>query len=166
MSRKSASVSWKELLPETVSKLEGDNAEIEAKWMIEEVSGITEESDYREKAKPAQLDRLNRLIERRLAGEPLQYVLGRWQFRELDLFVDRRVLIPRPETEVMVGYVIEECKSKKAKFGVETVLNVADLGCAECYTTHNTGYFKSDVSARKKTFTLGYRYSKFIGIDS
>ena len=129
LSSKGASVSWKELLPETVSKLEGDNAELEAKWMIEEVSGITEQSDYREKAKPAQLDRLNRLIERRLAGEPLQYVLGRWQFRELDLFVDRRVLIPRPETEVMVGYVIEECKSKKAQFGVETVLNVADLGC-------------------------------------
>ena len=39
---------------------------------------------------------------------------------------------------------------------------VADLGCADCYTTHNTGYFKSDVSARKKTFTLGYRYSKFL----
>ena len=34
------------------------------------------------------------------AGEPLQYVLGRWQFRHLDLLVDRRVLIPRPETEV------------------------------------------------------------------
>ena len=34
-------------------------------------------------------------------GEPLQYVLGRWGFRTLDLLVDRRVLIPRPETEVV-----------------------------------------------------------------
>ena len=33
---------------------------------------------------------------RRAAGEPLQYVLGRWAFRTLDLMVDRRVLIPRP----------------------------------------------------------------------
>ena len=39
---------------------------------------------------------------RRAAGEPLQYVLGRWAFRTLDLMVDRRVLIPRPETEQVV----------------------------------------------------------------
>ncbi len=42
---------------------------------------------------------LDAMIERRRHGEPLQYVLGRWQFRTLDLIVDRRVLIPRPETE-------------------------------------------------------------------
>ena len=108
-----ASLSWKELLAETARKLSVDNAELEAKWIIEEVSGITGQGDYLEKAKPIQLDRLNRLIERRLTGEPLQYVLGRWQFRELDLFVDDRVLIPRPETEILVGYALEECKSKK-----------------------------------------------------
>ena len=36
------------------------------------------------------------------AGEPLQYVLGSWGFRQLDLMVDKRVLIPRPETEEVV----------------------------------------------------------------
>ena len=43
------------------------------------------------------------MVARRAAGEPLQYVLGRWGFRTLDLLVDRRVLIPRPETEVVAG---------------------------------------------------------------
>ncbi len=124
-----ASLSWKELLAETARKLSVDNAELEAKWIIEEVSGITGQGDYLEKAKPIQLDRLNRLIERRLTGEPLQYVLGRWQFRELDMFVDKRVLIPRPETEVLVGYVIEECRNKKVEFETQMDLNVADLGC-------------------------------------
>jgi release factor glutamine methyltransferase len=47
-------------------------------------------------------DRWPELVERRLAGEPLQYVLGTWPFRHLDLMVDRRVLIPRPETEQVV----------------------------------------------------------------
>ncbi|NBO80660.1 MAG: methyltransferase domain-containing protein, partial [Actinobacteria bacterium] len=42
---------------------------------------------------------LHDMIRRRLAGEPVQYVMGRWAFRHLDLLVDRRVLIPRPETE-------------------------------------------------------------------
>ncbi len=124
-----ASVSWEELLLETGQILEGDNAELEAKWMIEEISGITQRHDYKEQAKPIQLKRLNRLIERRVAGEPLQYVLGRWQFRELDLFVDDRVLIPRPETEILVGYALEECKSKKSDLNGTRPLNVVDLGC-------------------------------------
>ena len=124
-----ASVSWEELLSETTRRLEGDNAEFEAKWMIEEVSGVTNLHDYQEQAKPIQLKRLSKLIERRLTGEPLQYVLGRWQFRELDLFVDDRVLIPRPETEILVGYALEECKSKKSQLDETRSLNVADLGC-------------------------------------
>ena len=124
-----ASVSWEELLSETTRRLEGDNAELEAKWMIEEVSGVTNLHDYQEQAKPIQLKRLSKLIARRLTGEPLQYVLGRWQFRELDLFVDDRVLIPRPETEILVGYALEECKSKKNQLDEARSLNVADLGC-------------------------------------
>ena len=47
------------------------------------------------------------MVQRRAAGEPLQYVLGRWAFRTLDLLVDRRVLIPRPETEVVAGLAID-----------------------------------------------------------
>ena len=124
-----ASVNWEELLFETGRILNGDNAELEAKWMIEEVSGVKDPDDYKEQAKPIQLKRLNSLIERRVAGEPLQYVLGRWQFRELDLFVDNRVLIPRPETEMLVGYALEECAIKKSDLDATQSLNVVDLGC-------------------------------------
>ena len=49
-----------------------------------------------------------RMLERRCAGEPLQYVLGSWGFRSLDLFVDGRVLIPRPETEVVTERALTE----------------------------------------------------------
>lgn len=48
-----------------------------------------------------------RLAVRRAAGEPLQYVLGRWGFRRLDVLLDDRVLIPRPETEQVVGIALE-----------------------------------------------------------
>jgi release factor glutamine methyltransferase len=47
-------------------------------------------------------DRLEYAFVRRAAGEPLAYVLGRAGFRHLDLIVDSRVLIPRPETEGLV----------------------------------------------------------------
>ena len=48
------------------------------------------------------------LADRRATGEPLQYVLGTWAFRHLELAVDRRVLIPRPETEQVVEVALGE----------------------------------------------------------
>jgi release factor glutamine methyltransferase len=50
----------------------------------------------------AERSRLEGLVARRVAREPLQYVLGEWGFRRLTLTVDRRALVPRPETEVVV----------------------------------------------------------------
>jgi release factor glutamine methyltransferase len=47
---------------------------------------------------------------RRAAGEPLQYVFGHWPFRTLDLLVDPRVLIPRPETEQVVEVALAEAR--------------------------------------------------------
>ncbi len=59
------------------------------------------------------------------AGEPLQYVLGRWGFRTLDLMVDRRVLIPRPETETVVEVALAELDRLG---GREVPTTVVDLG--------------------------------------
>lgn len=53
-------------------------------------------------------DQAQALADRRSAGEPLQYVLGRWPFRSLNLKVDPRVLVPRPETEQVVDVALRE----------------------------------------------------------
>jgi release factor glutamine methyltransferase len=50
----------------------------------------------------ADVERMNELLARREAREPIAYILGRRDFRYLTLTVDRRVLIPRPETELLV----------------------------------------------------------------
>lgn len=50
---------------------------------------------------------LRTLVERRRSREPLQHVLGEWGFRRLVLAVDRRALVPRPETEIVVGRCLE-----------------------------------------------------------
>ena len=55
----------------------------------------------------SELDRYRPLLRRRAKREPLQYILGRAAFRELDLEVDGRVLIPRPETEILLDEVLE-----------------------------------------------------------
>ena len=65
---------------------------------------------------------LDAMLDRHAAGEPLAYVLGRWGFRHLDLAVDRRVLIPRPETEVVAGVAIELAGA------LARPITVADLG--------------------------------------
>lgn len=78
---------------------------------------------------------LDGLLARREAGEPLQYVLGSWSFCGLDLLVDRRVLIPRPETEVVAQVAIAEVARLGERVGradpwagALTHYAVADLG--------------------------------------
>lgn len=58
-----------------------------------------------------ELDRLRSFVERRIKREPLQYILGEAFFFGLKFSVDRRVLIPRPETEILVERAIRWCKA-------------------------------------------------------
>ena len=53
------------------------------------------------------------LVERRSNGEPLQYILGKWEFMGLPFYVGKGVLIPRPETEMLVEFALDFLKDKK-----------------------------------------------------
>ena len=79
----------------------------EARWLVEEASGL-EHAGWAEPATVGGARRLSAMLDRRRAGEPLQYVLGRWSFRGLEVIVDRRALIPRPETEVVAEVALAE----------------------------------------------------------
>lgn len=54
------------------------------------------------------LSRLTEWIERRASGEPVQYILGSWEFHGREFRLSRETLIPRPETEGMVARIVEE----------------------------------------------------------
>jgi release factor glutamine methyltransferase len=99
---------WRALLADATERL-GDGAD--ARRIVEEASGF-EGADLilnlDEASETLTHARWASMVERRAGGEPLQYVLGRWGFRSLDLFVDRRVLIPRPETEDVVTHALAE----------------------------------------------------------
>ena len=56
---------------------------------------------------PAAARRFGETVRRRLRREPVAYILGRRGFRQIDLAVDPRVLIPRPETELLVELAVE-----------------------------------------------------------
>lgn len=55
---------------------------------------------------------MRRALRRLVANEPLQYILGEWDFRHLTLKCDKRALIPRPETEELVSRVLKFMKSR------------------------------------------------------
>ena len=124
-------ISWRELQSEAVARLRAGgvaSAEVDARRIVEEASGAEGAELALVLSDPAStrgVARLDDMVSRRCAGEPLQYVLGRWSFRHLDLMVDRRVLIPRPETETVVEVALRELDRMG---GRERSSTVVDLG--------------------------------------
>ncbi len=115
-------VTWRRLWDET-ARVVGGRAP--ARWLCEVASGADGDelrTILDEPATERMVAHLDAMLARWRAGEPLQYVLGRWGFRHLDLFVDRRVLIPRPETEQVVDVALAAVAERPGP------LVVVDLG--------------------------------------
>ena len=72
---------------------------------------------------PDELDRFKTCLKRRLAHEPVQYIVGSTEFMGLKLEVDRRTLIPRPETELLVEHVIERARDRGSR-----PIRILDIG--------------------------------------
>lgn len=77
-------------------------------------------TDFDRPLNDAELDGYRVLVARRARNEPVAYILGEWGFRRLTLTVDRRALIPRPETEI----VVERCLAHLAGLDAPRVLDV------------------------------------------
>ena len=86
-----------------------EHPRLSAEWMLSAVTGKSRVElylAYDEPLEKAELDQMHAAIERRAAGEPLQYVTGEMAFRHLVIRCEREVLIPRPETELLVEEVL------------------------------------------------------------
>jgi len=116
----------------------GDRAAAEARWIVCEASGFDPAELVLSADEPAPnrgVHAVDAMVARRVRGEPLQYVLGSWEFCGIDLMVDPRVLIPRPETEAVAEIAIGELARAGARTGKGdpwsagvTEYTVADLG--------------------------------------
>ena len=81
-----------------------------AEWLLCDATGLSRVElyvNFDRPLVPEELDRMHAGIERRAAGEPLQYVTGEMPFRHIVLRCQKGVLIPRPETEVLVDAALE-----------------------------------------------------------
>jgi release factor glutamine methyltransferase len=118
-------VTWREMLAQTVESV--GNAQ-EARWLCEHAAGVDGAEFLAvqdEHVTVSMANSLHDMVRRRLLGEPLQYVMKRWAFRHLDVFVDQRVLIPRPETETVVDIALSLATKRLQE---SSPICVVDLG--------------------------------------
>jgi release factor glutamine methyltransferase len=111
----------------TLSSAGIDDALIEAELLLRHVLGISKARLYTETERSvtsAEISNLQHLVQRRLLREPTAYILRRCEFYGIEFYIDGRALIPRPETELLVGKTIEAAY-KCSPLGNSTI---ADIG--------------------------------------
>ena len=94
---------------------------LEARELVCFGTGKTKEQltmDGRLYASPEVEKRVRDLVDRHLAGEPVAYLIGEWEFFGLPLDISKDVLIPRPDTEVLAGEAIEYLKGRSGELRV------------------------------------------------
>jgi release factor glutamine methyltransferase len=101
---------------------------VQARWLCEVACALDGEEFVQARTEPVterMVAHLDAMVARVRAGEPIQYVCGQWSFRHLDLAVDPRVLIPRPETELVAELAIAWAAQRHRERGQVTAV---DLG--------------------------------------
>ena len=141
---------WREVLTDTAAAL-GD--EREARFICEHAAGLNA-SEFAGAIDEQLTQRMGlhvqEMTRRRLAGEPLQYVMGRWAFRHLDLMVDRRVLIPRSETELVAEAALtiaRTCAAPRVVVDLGTGSGAIGLSLAHELPLDGTTVWLTDASA-------------------
>lgn len=109
----------------------------EARMIVAKAAGKREQEllrDMRLYTSPSVADKAHEYVNRRAAGEPVAYILGEWEFYGLPMCITPDVLIPRPDTEVMVDVAKDILTGKKMD------ARVLDLccgsGCISCAIAH------------------------------
>lgn len=118
-----------ELLKSITQRLEAvgvPSPSADATWLVAHVARLSPAAlRFALPLEPTQLSRLEGLVRRREAREPLQWILGTTQFYDLELIVRPGVLIPRPETERLLEIVLQELSTDLST----APRRVVDIGC-------------------------------------
>ena len=97
------------LLEETKKTFAEHNIdESDAEWIYAITLGINRsELNQQRMVKPGETRKINEIVEKRLTGRPLWYIIGDVEFYDCTIKVDERALIPRPETEILAQHVVK-----------------------------------------------------------
>ena len=97
-----------------------ETGRLDAEWLLSAALGVDRLQlylQYDRPLSPEEREAFKPLLRRRARREPLQYIIGRTGFRQLELKTDPRVLIPRPETEVLVQEVLDWAAARRRRIG-------------------------------------------------
>ena len=127
-------------------------ARLDAQVILAHVLGVGRSwlfAHYEYALDPEQADQYTELIARRVRHEPVAYLIGRKEFYGLELQVDHRVLIPRPETEMLVDAVLEAvgCADRSPVVVADVGTGSAAIALAVAANAENTRIYALDVSA-------------------
>ena len=101
------------------------NSRLDSEILVSHLINIPRESIYsklKENLPSNKTEELQKLVSRRVKKEPIAYILNNKEFWSTNFYVDRSVLIPRPETEVLIDLILSQISNKNNYF------NILDIG--------------------------------------
>ena len=101
------------------------NSRLDSEILVSHLIIIPRESIYsklKENIPSNKTEELQKLVSRRVKKEPIAYILNNKEFWSTNFYVDRSVLIPRPETEVLIDLILSQINNKN------NYLNILDIG--------------------------------------
>ena len=101
------------------------NSRLDSEILVSHLINIPRESIYsklKENLPSNKTEELQNLVSRRVKKEPIAYILNNKEFWSTNFYVDRSVLIPRPETEVLIDLILSQINNKN------NYLNILDIG--------------------------------------
>ena len=164
----------KRILDWTTGYLErkGDeHPRLSAEWLLAAVTGMSRVELYVNFDKPLEASELSAMhvaIELRAAGEPLQYVTGEMPFRHIVLRCERGVLIPRPETEVLVEAALEGVDEARGggREGVRVLEVGTGTGCvALSIASERPGTHVTATDLSERAVALARRNREALGLE-
>ncbi|MHB9028247.1 MAG: peptide chain release factor N(5)-glutamine methyltransferase [Candidatus Latescibacterota bacterium] len=126
-----------------------ENARLEVERLLGSVLGLSRIELYLAFDRPVSeedRERFRALYRRRLAHEPLQHLLGETDFREVTLKTDRRALIPRPETELLVEIAVEFLKGRDHPLVADLGTGTGAIALSVAYEAPGTHVVAVDIS--------------------
>ncbi|MBS5865958.1 MAG: peptide chain release factor N(5)-glutamine methyltransferase [Coriobacteriaceae bacterium] len=129
-----------------------EHPRLSAEWLLSGVSGLSRIELYTNFDRPldsSELAAMHAAIERRVAGEPLQYVTGETAFRHIVVNCQNGVLIPRPETELLVEEVLNHLSAHLNQYPALVLEVGCGTGCVACSLAHErskTHVLTTDIS--------------------
>ncbi len=161
-----------ESLNQTTSRLKDrriENPRLNAELLLARSLSLSREGLYRNLSSPLgekEKKVLEKMIQRRVSGEPLQYILGEQEFWSVDLKVDSRVLIPRPETELLIEQslpILSEISLKRIPSVLEIGTGSGAIAIALAKEVSNIFLVATDISG--DALTLAKENAKSAGVQ-